>query len=69
MPEDEVKMARLLLSSIHLDIKIKVIETESFQSHKGSPQEDCISGTFFDIYLEDSFRHARCKFNLKKPVI
>ena len=68
MPEDEVKMARLLLSSIHLDIKIKVIETESFQSHKGSPQGDCISGTFFDMYLEDSLRHARCKFNLKKNI-
>ena len=38
LPEDEVRMARLLLNNTSLDIKIKGVETESFQSNKGSSQ-------------------------------
>ena len=41
-----------------------VVETESFQRNKGSSQGDSTNGTFFNKYLEDSLRRARCDFNL-----
>ena len=43
-----------LLLNISLDINIKVVETQSFQSNKGSPLGDSVSWIFFNIYLEDS---------------
>ena len=65
LPEDEVGMARLL----HSNTSTKGGETESFQSNKGSPQGESISRIFFNIFLEDSLRRARCEFKLKKPDI
>ena len=61
LPEDELRMTRLLLlSSIYLDImKVKGIETLSFQNNKGSPSGNCIGRTSFNIHLEDSLRRAR----------
>ena len=56
-----------LLSNTFLDIKVKEVETESFQSNKGSPPGDSISRIFLNRNLEDSLRRARCEFNLKKP--
>lgn len=47
--EDEVRMARLLLS---LNIKIKEAETEKLESNIGFLQCDGISGVLFNIYLE-----------------
>ena len=53
--------------STSLDMKIKGIEIESFQSNKGSPQGYRVSENFFNIYLDDSLRHVCCEFNLKRP--
>ena len=69
LPEDEVRITCLLLSNTSLDIKIKGVETKCFQSNKGSPKGDSISGIVFNIYLENNLRRARCEFNLKKPEI
>ena len=69
LSEDEARLARLFLSNTSLDIKIKGVETESSHSNRVLPQGDSISGTFFNIYLEDNLRCARCEFNLKKPAI
>ena len=58
LPQEEIRIARLPLSNTSLDMKTKGIETEGFQSNKRSPQGDRISRIFFNIYLEDSLRHA-----------
>ena len=61
--EDEMRMARLLLSNTTLDIKLKGAKTSPFDSNVGSPQGDGISGVFFNVYLEDALRRARAKMN------
>ena len=70
IPEDEVRMSRLLLSNTTLKINMKgVNEIEKFTSNKGSPQGDSISGIFFNIYLEDSLRQARHRVIANDPSI
>ena len=56
---DEMKMMRLLLSNTTLDIKMRGVKTEKFESNIGSPQGDGISGVVFNIYLEDSLQELR----------
>ena len=54
--EDEVRMARLLLSNTTLDIKMNGVDVIKFENNKGPPQCGCFSGIFFKICLEDSLR-------------
>lgn len=56
-------MVHLLLSKTNLDIKMKGVETEKFESNIGSSQGVGINGVLFNIYSEDSFRRMRNKIN------
>ena len=43
--------------------------TESFQTNKGSPQGDAISGVFFNIEFENALRDLRNVLNKNNPNI
>lgn len=60
---DHVRMVHLLLSKTNLDIKMKGVETEKFESNIRSSQGVSINGVLFNIYSEDSFRRMRNKIN------
>ena len=62
--EDELRIARVLLSDTTLEIKMIDAETEKFKSNIGSPQGDGSSGKFFDIYFEYVLHKVRQQLDL-----
>ena len=54
LDEDELRMCHLLLSKTTIKIKFDDHELETVETNIGSPQGDGISGTFFNIELENS---------------
>ena len=49
--EDEGRMARILLSDTKLEVRIPGFEGRFiFQSNRGSPQGDSLSGPLFTVY-------------------
>ena len=59
LDEDELRMCHLLLSKTTIKIKFDDHDLESFLANIGSPQGDGISGTFFNIELENALRRLR----------
>ena len=61
--EDELRMCRLLLSDTKLKLRFADHTEEVFESNKGSPQGDAISGIFFNIAFENALRDLRATIN------
>ena len=61
--EDELRMCRILLSDTTMKMRFDNHEEETFQTNKGSPQGDGISGTFFNISFENALRDLRSLLN------
>ena len=58
--EDEGRMARILLSDTKLEVRIPGFEGRFiFQSNRGSPQGDSLSGPLFTVYFERALRNVR----------
>ena len=54
-----MRILRVLISDINLEIKIQGADTKPFKSNIGSPQGDAVSGPFFTIYFEHYLRKFR----------
>ena len=67
--EDEQRMCRLLLSDTTMKMRFDNHDEETFQTNKGSPQGDAISGTFFNIAFENALRDLRSILNQDKIMI
>ena len=59
-------MCRLLLSNNEISLRYENHSEEIFNSNKGSPQGDGISGIFFTLALERALRDLRSKVNTKR---
>ena len=57
--KDELQMVMFLLKDTKLQIKMSVIEPNTFNTNIGSPQGDGLSGLLFNIYFENSLRKLR----------
>ena len=58
--EDERRMVRILLSDTKLEVRIPGFEGRFiFQSNRGSPQGDSLSGPLFTVYFERALRNVR----------
>ena len=67
--EDEYRMTRLLISDTSINIQFGDVSGEDIKTNVGSPQGDAISGTFFNIALENSLRSLREEMNRRNPEI
>ena len=56
IPDDEVKIIRLLLTDTSLSVIHGTSEQDPFQTNIGSPQGDSLSPILFNIYLEAALR-------------
>ena len=57
--EDELRMCHLLLSKTSIKLRFEDHPLEFFETNVGSPQGDGISGTFFNVELEQGLRELR----------
>ena len=57
--EDEVRMVRFFLSNTKIKVKVNDSLSLDFQSTKGGPQGECISGCLFTLSLAGALYHVR----------
>jgi hypothetical protein len=58
--DDNARMTEALVSNTSLEVKIDgVVTADVFETNMGSPQGDALSGTLFDVYLEDALTDTR----------
>ena len=53
LDEDKCRIPRLLLSDMTINIQFRDISGYDVKTNVGSPQGDAISGTFFNVALEN----------------
>ena len=59
LDEDECRIIRTLLSDTTINIQFENCKGEEIETNIGSPQDNSISGTFFNIAFEKSLRNLR----------
>ena len=67
--KDDIKLIRLLLSNIKLNVKINNCLSDVFESTEGSPQGDSLSGKLFTLVFAGGLYHLRAvaEFKLGRP--
>ena len=65
--EDDIRLARYLLSNTKLRIKIDETISLEFETSKGSFQGDAASGAFFTLYFAGALYHLRAVLSYLRP--
>ena len=65
--EDDIRLARYLLSNTKLRIKIDQTISLEFETSKGSFQGDAASGAFFTLYFAGALYHQRAVLETIRP--
>ena len=65
--EDDIRLARYLLSNTKLRIKIDQTISLEFETSKGSFQGDAASGAFFTLYFAGALYHQRAVMETIRP--